>query len=204
MALALSEDIPVVGVLKDVNSGLCSLKSVFDCARAISEAADSAIWLQIKPRDVIGCEVNIIDIHRATGQKRVIETVDVVTQRFERDVLLSLQRSAAQRDARLKVAPRYSAQIEALVAVFERNPDVVAEVRSRAGAICQACKNISPFRRRADGLPYLEVHHRITLANGGPDTVQWTTRSRFVRIAIELHTTANFFPRIAIVGWGPT
>nr|WP_275041241.1 HNH endonuclease signature motif containing protein [Halomonas meridiana] len=31
--------------------------------------------------------------------------------------------------------------------------------------------NLAPFNRKSDGSPYLEVHHRKPLAEGGDDTV---------------------------------
>lgn len=55
---------------------------------------------------------------------------------------------------------------------FARNPDVVAEVLERANGHCEACGNPAPFLRAADNTPYLEVHHKIMLADGGPDTVE--------------------------------
>jgi 5-methylcytosine-specific restriction protein A len=56
--------------------------------------------------------------------------------------------------------------------VFLRNPDVVAEVLTRANGICEECGDQAPFFRKTDHSPYLEVHHRVQLANGGEDTVQ--------------------------------
>jgi len=55
---------------------------------------------------------------------------------------------------------------------FLRNPDVVAEILDRANGICENCRNNAPFSRRADGTPYLEVHHKIFLSEGGKDTVE--------------------------------
>ncbi|MGL6002403.1 MAG: HNH endonuclease, partial [Plesiomonas sp.] len=37
---------------------------------------------------------------------------------------------------------------------------------------CQKCKNEAPFNRKSDGTPYLEVHHKIFLSDGGEDTVE--------------------------------
>jgi 5-methylcytosine-specific restriction protein A len=53
---------------------------------------------------------------------------------------------------------------------YQRNPDVVAAVLERANGHCERCRNPAPFLR-SDGTPYLEVHHSIGLADGGPDTV---------------------------------
>lgn len=55
--------------------------------------------------------------------------------------------------------------------VFDRNPDVVAEVLSQANGLCWVCKKKAPFLRK-DRTPYLEVHHITQLANGGDDTVE--------------------------------
>lgn len=56
--------------------------------------------------------------------------------------------------------------------VFIRNQVVVAEVLNRAGGYCEICKNEAPFLRESDNSPYLEVHHKVTLAEGGDDTVE--------------------------------
>ncbi len=54
--------------------------------------------------------------------------------------------------------------------VYERDPKVAAFALQRANGICDDCRNPAPFARSKDGTPFLEVHHRITLADGGPDT----------------------------------
>lgn len=56
--------------------------------------------------------------------------------------------------------------------VFVRNPDVIAEVLYRAAGICAACKEAAPFTRASNGKPYLEVHHKVPLADEGEDTVE--------------------------------
>jgi 5-methylcytosine-specific restriction protein A len=83
----------------------------------------------------------------------------------------SLQDSSEERRIRLKSAPRKPTKIAATTYFFLRNQDVVAEVLSRAAGVCEGCGSSAPFIRRSDGSPYLEVHHRTPLANGGDDTV---------------------------------
>jgi hypothetical protein len=61
---------------------------------------------------------------------------------------------------------------EVTTKAFRRNPDVIAEVLIRANGICERCKKEAPFKRASDGTPYLEVHHKIRLADGGEDTVE--------------------------------
>ena len=53
-----------------------------------------------------------------------------------------------------------------------RNPNVIIEVLSRAGGICERCNKQAPFIKKKDNTPYLEVHHKIMLSDGGEDTVE--------------------------------
>lgn len=54
---------------------------------------------------------------------------------------------------------------------FVRDPRVVAYVLQRASGRCECCANDAPFRR-PDGRPFLEVHHVLPLADGGPDCIE--------------------------------
>lgn len=58
----------------------------------------------------------------------------------------------------------------ATVSRFLRDPNVVAWVLDQAKGVCELCKQPAPFRQE-DGEPYLEVHHILPLAEGGPDTI---------------------------------
>ncbi|WP_224984855.1 HNH endonuclease [Geomonas agri] len=53
---------------------------------------------------------------------------------------------------------------------YFRDPSVKTWVLQASRGHCEACTKPAPFANK-DGLPYLEVHHVITLAEGGPDTV---------------------------------
>ncbi len=52
---------------------------------------------------------------------------------------------------------------------YERDPKVKAWVLQQAQGRCEGCGSEAPFCS-SDGTPYLEVHHVITLSDGGPDT----------------------------------
>lgn len=54
-------------------------------------------------------------------------------------------------------------------AVFDRDPAVKAWTLRRSKGLCECCRKEAPFTDR-DGLPYLESHHIVHLAKGGPDT----------------------------------
>lgn len=53
---------------------------------------------------------------------------------------------------------------------FVRDPSIVAAVLNFANGECEKCGSEAPFVK-ADGTPFLEVHHVRFLAEGGPDTV---------------------------------
>ena len=54
---------------------------------------------------------------------------------------------------------------------FDRDPEVVAWVLNLAKGICECCGEKAPFAK-ADGTPFLEVHHLVRLADDGPDTIE--------------------------------
>ena len=89
---------------------------------------------------------------------------------FEERVRKSLRdpsgRARRLRNATTKPAVRYVTSLS-----FVRNPDVVAEVLSRANGLCEGCGKPAPFLRASDNSPYLEVHHKVFLENDGEDTV---------------------------------
>jgi hypothetical protein len=93
---------------------------------------------------------------------------------FEVCVREALQLTPKQRLARLAEAEKYPPIRIVETIVFERNPDVVAQKLHEANGKCQRCQKPAPFYRRNDQTPYLEVHHRQPLANGGEDTVENT------------------------------
>lgn len=104
----------------------------------------------------------------------VTETHDgnQLQQRLEDQVRESLRSDGNQRRNRLVLAPKLPRRVRVTLNAFVRNPDVIAEVLLRAKGICELCGAPAPFARRTDGKPYLEVHHKVKLADGGEDTVE--------------------------------
>jgi len=41
----------------------------------------------------------------------------------------------------------------------------------RAKGICEKCNRKAPFLRDKDNSPYLEIHHKLPLSEGGEDTL---------------------------------
>lgn len=90
---------------------------------------------------------------------------------FRRRVAESMLRTPEERRERLRGRDGVPTKRTVLTTVHERDPDVVAEVLDRAGGRCEKCRSPAPFARASDGSPYLEVHHKKRLADGGLDTV---------------------------------
>lgn len=98
-------------------------------------------------------------------------TLDEITADYESRLAASLAATSAQRKQRLAVADSVPPRVEVRTTVFVRNTDVVAEALERAAGVCEGCRQPAPFVRASTGQPYLEVHHRVPLAAGGPDTI---------------------------------
>ena len=58
----------------------------------------------------------------------------------------------------------------AQVIKYDRDPEVVKYALAKAKGKCGDCKKRAPFKKASTNEPYLEVHHKIPLAQGGSDT----------------------------------
>ncbi|MED1646024.1 HNH endonuclease [Brevibacillus agri] len=131
-------------------------------------------------------DCQVIRNHRGTLLKLESKHFEIIVQRLEelnalenyhKELNQAVQKSLA--DGREERKRRLESRTELIpetyetkTRVFKRNPDVIAEVLVRANGICEKCKSPAPFIRASDGTPYLEVHHKIRLADGGEDTVE--------------------------------
>jgi hypothetical protein len=64
-------------------------------------------------------------------------------------------------------------QLMVTTTIRERLADVKAWVIDNASGTCEGCNSPAPFRTD-QGIPYLEVHHVVSLADGGSDSVENT------------------------------
>lgn len=92
-------------------------------------------------------------------------------QQLAREIALARKLPPPQRRSRAAAAPRNPSRVMIVSQGFLRNPYVIAEVLIRANGKCESCRSDAPFISNATQEPYLEVHHKIPLANGGDDTV---------------------------------
>lgn len=121
----------------------------------------------------------ITDALRAVGVDNPSEHVALIVERNGVALPASEPHELQRRAAALAAAGVSSANTvgnttptrsERVVLEFARSPAVVAEVLRIAAGRCELCECAAPFLR-ADGSPYLEVHHVRTLAEDGADTV---------------------------------
>lgn len=100
------------------------------------------------------------------------QTLEGMVANIQEAVEKSAKDSHEVRKKRLEVANKKPNQQIVSVTTYTRNPDVIAEVLFRANGVCEHCKSNAPFKRRKDNTPFLEVHHKIRLADGGEDTIE--------------------------------
>lgn len=91
---------------------------------------------------------------------------------WEESVLKSYHLSEKARKTKLPPKGHKPPKFTVSATQFVRNPHVVAARLHHAGGFCEDCGEAAPFVRKFNGLPFLEVHHKVTLANGGDDTFE--------------------------------
>ncbi len=102
----------------------------------------------------------------------LIPTIDDVHNELSNGLIESNKLSSEQRLKRLQKANKKPDRIVAATTAFKRNPDVVAEALFQSKGKCGDCFEDAPFKKKSDGTPYLEVHHKILLSQGGDDTIE--------------------------------
>lgn len=96
---------------------------------------------------------------------------EAIAEDFQKQVKAAMNLPADELAELESSYPKRPDKVIVQTTVFRRNPAVVVEVLRRARGVCEGCGDPAPFERRTDGSPYLEVHHQITLAEGGEDVV---------------------------------
>jgi hypothetical protein len=127
-----------------------------------------AAWIREKVPTALGFS----SLCKRCRPEALVDTAEMLRRTFVLETDRALRDGAAARRARLERASPKPAVRFVSIRVFVRNPDVVAEVQHRAQGRCERCHSVAPFNSRATGEPYLEVHHRVPLADNGDDTVE--------------------------------
>lgn len=95
-------------------------------------------------------------------------------EQFNIEIKNALRLSSSERKKLIDQSEKFPSRVEVKTFIFSRNPYVVAETLERANGKCEECNKAAPFLRAKDNTPYLEVHHKIRLADGGEDTLENT------------------------------
>lgn len=100
---------------------------------------------------------------------------DYALQALEKNEEIGSKTAQSLSDAELKSRISHGLKkpkkITSASTTFIRNPYVAEMAKRQANGICYDCKKQAPFVSKVSGEPYLEVHHTIPLADGGPDTL---------------------------------
>ena len=110
----------------------------------------------------------VFEFELATGEVRSADVPDLGVRegRQRRPRSLAELKALALADA---ARPRRQ-PAEGSRRVYERSLAVRDYVLARANGICEGCGDAAPFLRH-DGSPYLEPHHILRMADGGPDHI---------------------------------
>jgi 5-methylcytosine-specific restriction protein A len=142
--------------LGDTHHGVCAGLDIDSVIAQVSSLLDSTDLV----RDLVAYKTVV-----SIDQKRH-------EQNFQKSVEESLKDAAGERKKRLQLYNGKPEKIQTISYAFARSPDVVAEALLRAKGFCERCRQQAPFLRKADGSPYLEVHHKIPLSEDGTDTLE--------------------------------
>lgn len=184
LTYALEQELPITGILKNkVRPSLLASSCTFNCTLAHRDNETGELWLKLEPLGSLRFAVQ--DVTPMFG----VLAPGAVEKAFEQQVQRAASDSVEARRTRLKVAAKKPRTIQVTTTVFERNPDVVAEVLFLANGVCQLCERPAPFLRRSNNEPYLEVHHVVPLSEGGDDTVE-----NCVAICPNCHRKAHYGP----------
>jgi len=134
------------------------LNGIFEYESHHSDPSDGSKWFILNKR-------NSLHIKRLmTDREYQSETTKEIKKSRDTD--------QTQRRERLKTANKIPETLQVVSTAFKRNPDVIVEVLQRSKGCCEKCGLPAPFLRQTDLSPYLEVHHKVPLAEGGEDTVE--------------------------------
>ncbi|VXC37053.1 HNH endonuclease signature motif containing protein [Massilia sp. 9I] len=156
-AIKDNPDIPVVTFTRDSETAPFIFRGVFNYVDLVEEDEGRKAF---KLR-------RVSEVSNAT-----VMSFEQVQEKLEKGVRKSKERTRSERLKRLATAPKRPISYSVKTTAFLRNPDVIAEVLYRAQGICESCVKPAPFLRSSNEEPYLEVHHRLPLSQGGEDTIE--------------------------------
>lgn len=117
--------------------------------------------------------------------KHVLSRQDFLKSKKNEINLLSDEEIDRRADEDSSVPETYKKEIE----VKKRSEYVKASTLRRAKGVCEGCEKDAPFRKD-DGTPFLEVHHKVWLSEGGEDS-----RMNAIALCPNCHRNEHFGQR---------
>ena len=96
-------------------------------------------------------------------------SIERIQAEFERSVAETQQLPDEELLRRMQKSPEKPSKVQVSTTAFVRNKHVASFVLNRAKGRCEQCGIPAPFLRASDGEPYLEIHHKVRLVDGGID-----------------------------------
>ena len=155
-AIIHSGNIPIYVFIKE--GTVCKLEGIFEYVEYVTEEDDRK-WFKLKKKELIKLD-------------RLI-TAEQYNKELEDDIKNIQQLSDTELKDRMSQSDKPDV-ITVVSKVYKRSPEVVVATLRRAKGYCENCVCNAPFIRKSDHTPYLEVHHKIPLSNGGADNLDNT------------------------------
>ena len=155
-AIINSRHIPIYVFIKEET--VCKLEGIFEYVEYVTEADDSK-WFRLRKKD----------LNKLDGQ--------ITAAQYNKDLETDIKNISDLSDEELNDRISKSDQPEMITVIskmYKRNPEVVVATLRRAKGYCERCGCEAPFIRKSDNTPYLEVHHRVPLSEGGSDNLENT------------------------------
>lgn len=157
-AILTGSGVPVLAFVREQEGDPFTYEGVF-CFEALNSDADGSKWFALtRSSDV--------------PTVRQVSDQGFVERRLGAELNAARNLTDEELFQKLGELPKKPRQLVVQSVAYERSPLVIEAALRRAKGQCEICANPAPFLRRRDSTPYLEVHHRVRLADGGDDTLQ--------------------------------
>ena len=98
--------------------------------------------------------------------------ISLIGNNFEEKVTEARKLTQKERLSKIKEHSETPSTSKRTIDTFNRNQYVKEKVHERANGKCEFCNQVAPFNKVSDGTPFLEVHHILSLSDGGKDTIE--------------------------------
>jgi len=154
--------------LKEIVKNKEVWESYYRASYKIFESRTATAYKAINAKNKIA----LSDFWNIDKQIHQTTTINQLEDEFQEKVRQARKLTREERKAILAKSNPKPTKTTVKQTVFNRNQYVIAEVLDRAKGVCERCNKSAPFIRDIDSSPYLEVHHKTPLAEGGDDTVE--------------------------------